>query len=111
MEHHKNDPNLPERLTDAEAAAKSSDAWAVVNGELVATYWPGTMVSGLDMVTAVVAAAEASGHHPDIELRYGTVTYRLVTHDAGQLTALDVALARWIDEIAAAQGIVAVPHE
>ncbi|MGB3303294.1 MAG: 4a-hydroxytetrahydrobiopterin dehydratase [Gordonia sp. (in: high G+C Gram-positive bacteria)] len=111
MEQHNPDPHLPARLTEAEAMTQTSEAWAVVDGELVASFWPGTMVSGLDLVTAVVAAAEASGHHPDIDLRYSTVAFRIVTHSAGQLTELDVALAQWIDEIAAAQGVVAVPRD
>lgn len=90
----------PEPLTDSDAAAQTSDAWSVDGGLFVATYRPGTMVRGLQMVTAVVAAAEEANHHPDIDLRYPTVTYRLTTHSEGQLTSYDVALAKRIDAIA-----------
>ena len=41
--------------------------------------------------------AEAAGHHPDIDIRYNTVTLALTTHDAGGLTAKDFELARAID--------------
>ncbi|MBM7368509.1 4a-hydroxytetrahydrobiopterin dehydratase [Gordonia hydrophobica] len=97
----------PEPLTDRDADAQTSGAWTVVDGALVATFRPGTMVRGLDMVTAVVAAAEEANHHPDIDLRYPTVTYRLTTHSAGQLTSYDVALAQRIDAIAAEKEIEA----
>ncbi|MGB6243575.1 MULTISPECIES: 4a-hydroxytetrahydrobiopterin dehydratase [Gordonia] len=92
--------HAPEPVTDADAGAQTSAAWSVADGMLTATYRPGNMVRGLEMVTAVVGAAEEANHHPDIDLRYPTVTYRLVTHSAGQLTSYDVALARRIDEIA-----------
>ena len=44
-------------------------------------------------------AAERADHHPDIDIRWRTVTFRLSTHDAGAVTVLDVSLARAIDEI------------
>jgi len=44
-------------------------------------------------MTAVAAAAEELAHHPDWSQAYGTLTVRLTTHDAGGLTARDVALA------------------
>lgn len=95
----------PEPLTDSDADAQTSAAWTVESGMLAATFRPGDMVRGLTMVTAVVAAAEEANHHPDIDLRYPTVTYRLTTHSENQLTSYDVALARRIDEIAAESGI------
>ena len=50
-------------------------------------------------VVAVAEAAEHADHHPDIDIRWRTVTFRLSTHDAGALTILDVDLARDIDGI------------
>ena len=97
----------PVPLTDRDADAQTSDVWTVDGGLLVATYRPGNMLRGLEMVTAVVAAAEEANHHPDIDLRYPTVTYRLTTHSEGQLTSYDVALARRIDAIAAELGVEA----
>ena len=97
----------PEPLTDSDADAQTSGAWTVDGGMLVATYRPGNMVRGLKMVTAVVAAAEEANHHPDVDLRYPTVTYRLMTHSEGQLTSYDVALAQRIDAIAAELAIPA----
>lgn len=47
-------------------------------------------------VRTLVAPAEALGHHPDVDLRYNRVIVTLSTHDAGGITALDLALAERI---------------
>ena len=49
----------------------------------------------------VALAAEKAGHHPDWSNSYNSVTIRLTTHDAGGLSAKDVALAQAIDKILA----------
>lgn len=51
-------------------------------------------------VQRLVAPAEAMGHHPDVDLRYDRVIITLSTHDAGGITANDLALAREIDGLA-----------
>lgn len=51
-------------------------------------------------MTRVADDAEDLGHHPEWSNVYRTVKVRLTTHDAGGLTALDVALARRIDKAA-----------
>ncbi len=45
------------------------------------------------------ALAEAANHHPDIDIRWDTVTLRLSTHSAGGLTERDVDLAEAIDRL------------
>jgi 4a-hydroxytetrahydrobiopterin dehydratase len=57
----------------------------------------GSFAQALGYVVTVGVLAEAANHHPDIDVRYRAVTLRLSTHDAGGITALDVALARQID--------------
>lgn len=52
-------------------------------------------------MTRVALAAEKAGHHPDWSNSYNSVTIRLTTHDAGGLSAKDVALAQAIDKILA----------
>ena len=49
----------------------------------------------------VALAAEKAGHHPDWSNSYNVVTVRLSTHDAGGLSAKDIALATAIDAIIA----------
>lgn len=48
-------------------------------------------------MSRVALAAEKAGHHPDWRNSYNTVTIRLSTHDAGGLSARDIALAKTID--------------
>lgn len=52
-------------------------------------------------MSRVALAAEKAGHHPDWSNSYNSVTVRLSTHDAGGLSAKDVALAQAIDKIMA----------
>jgi len=60
--------------------------------------------AGIDVVTDVARAAEDADHHPDIDIRWRTLTFTLSTHSAGGLTGKDFALAAAIDEIAARHG-------
>ena len=50
----------------------------------------------LAYVNAVGALAEAADHHPDIDIRWNTVTLALTTHDSGGITRRDVELATQI---------------
>ncbi|HEV7346665.1 MAG TPA: 4a-hydroxytetrahydrobiopterin dehydratase [Devosia sp.] len=50
-------------------------------------------------MSRVALAAEKAGHHPDWSNSYNKVTIRLSTHDAGGLSARDMALAAAIDQI------------
>lgn len=47
----------------------------------------------------VALAAEKAGHHPDWSNSYNSVSIRLSTHDAGGLSARDIAMARTIDKL------------
>ena len=53
-----------------------------------------------------IVAAEAAGHHPDIDIRWRTVKFVLSTHDQGGLTQLDVELAHQITQAAGRVGAV-----
>ena len=59
-------------------------------------------VSAFNLVSALVAPAEAMNHHPDIELGWGYVRIHLTTHDAGGVTDKDRNLAAQIDAAVAA---------
>lgn len=52
-------------------------------------------------VAQVADVAESMDHHPDIDIRWRTLTFTLSTHSAGGVTALDLDLARRISEVAA----------
>ena len=54
-------------------------------------------MTSFNIVSAVVAPAEAMNHHPDIEFGWGYVRIKLTTHDKGGVTAKDHKLAAMID--------------
>lgn len=51
-------------------------------------------------MTRVALYAEQADHHPEWSNVYNRVTITLTTHDAGGLSARDIAMARAIDAIA-----------
>ena len=59
-------------------------------------------LDGIEWVRAVAQAAEAVDHHPDIDIRWRSITFRLSTHSAGGLTQADLDLAAVIDGIVSA---------
>ncbi|GAA1863517.1 4a-hydroxytetrahydrobiopterin dehydratase [Actinomadura bangladeshensis] len=63
-----------------------------------------SFMAGIDVVADVARAAEDADHHPDIDIRWRTLTFTLSTHSAGGITAKDFGLAARIDEIAARHG-------
>lgn len=56
-----------------------------------------TAITGVDRVAI---EAEEMNHHPDIDIRWRTVTFGLSTHSAGGVTQLDIELAHRIRLIA-----------
>jgi 4a-hydroxytetrahydrobiopterin dehydratase len=62
-----------------------------------------SFLSGIELVVEVAHAAEEADHHPDIDIRWRTVTFTLSTHSEGGLTLLDFDLATKIDMLAARQ--------
>ncbi len=66
-----------------------------------------SFLAGIELVGVVARAAEAADHHPDIDVRWRTVTFTLSTHSEGGLTEKDFALAGEIDDIVTR----AVAHE
>ena len=59
-----------------------------------------SFLDGITLVQRVAEQAEELNHHPDIDIRYTTVTFTLSTHSAGGLTAKDLELAGRIDRLA-----------
>ena len=61
-----------------------------------------SFMGAIAVVDRVAEVAEAMDHHPDIDIRWRTLTFACATHSAGGVTAKDIELARRIDEIVAA---------
>ena len=98
-----------EKLTSKQILDARLQDWRKLAQALHARFLTGDFVTGLEFVTAVVEAAEAANHHPDVTLTYRFVDMKLISHDASQLTQRDIDLARRISEIAREQGIAADP--
>jgi 4a-hydroxytetrahydrobiopterin dehydratase len=81
------------------ALAERSLEWQREGDELVRTVKRRDFAGALAYVNAVGSLAEAAGHHPDIDIRWNTVTLRLSTHSAGGLTEADLSLAAEIDAL------------
>jgi 4a-hydroxytetrahydrobiopterin dehydratase len=73
--------------------------WKRQGAEIVKVRKLQDFAAALAWVNAVGQLAEDAGHHPDIDIRWNTVTLRLSTHSEGGLTAADFALARRIDTL------------
>jgi 4a-hydroxytetrahydrobiopterin dehydratase len=58
-----------------------------------------SFMAGIRLVQQVAEVAEDLDHHPDIDVRWTTVTFRLSTHAVGGLTSRDLRLAADIDRL------------
>ncbi len=86
------------------------DGWHVVGTTIVTELRTGSFTRGAVLVAAIAGAADAAGHHPDVELRYpDRVRAVLTTHATGGLTVADVELARTISALAGALGATLEP--
>jgi 4a-hydroxytetrahydrobiopterin dehydratase len=81
------------------AQALTHLAWTREGDELVKVSKRDGFAGALAFVNAVGALSEAANHHPDIDIRWDTVTLRLTTHSAGGLTQKDLDLAAAIDAL------------
>jgi 4a-hydroxytetrahydrobiopterin dehydratase len=88
-------------LTDEEvdAALPELNGWQRAEGTLRRSVKFPAFPAGIDAVRRVAEHAESQDHHPDIDIRWRTVTFALVTHSEGGITAKDIAMARDIDRI------------
>jgi 4a-hydroxytetrahydrobiopterin dehydratase len=91
-----------EKLSDAAIRAALADlpGWTLADGKLHREYRFPDFVAAFGFMTRAALVAEKLDHHPDWQNVYGRVVVDLWTHDAGGITARDVALARRMDELA-----------
>jgi len=57
-----------------------------------------TFMEGIEFVNVLASIAERMQHHPDVHIRWTKVRLEIQTHDEGGVTALDIRLAREIDQ-------------
>jgi 4a-hydroxytetrahydrobiopterin dehydratase len=97
-------PSVPRLLGPDEVEAGLRDGltrWSVDDASIVRSVEAASFLSGIALVDAVAQVAESLDHHPDIDIRWTSVTFRLSTHSAGGITDNDLGLARRIEALAA----------
>lgn len=98
---------MRELLTDDQITAALQDlrGWTRDGEAFVRTISAPDFATAMHIVDDVARVAEAADHHPDIDIRHATLTFRLQTWEPRGLTALDVELAKRISAIAADRGV------
>lgn len=84
---------------EVDAAAATLNGWQRSDGALRRSVRFGSFLEGIEAVAEVARHAERADHHPDIDIRWRTVTFALVTHSEGGITDKDLQMARELDEI------------
>lgn len=101
---------MADRITPEQFAQSDGVGdWRVRDSVASTVFNTKTFSAGAAFVSRIAAIADELNHHPDVDLRYPSVTIRLTTHDAGGLTARDVELARRISGLARELGHEADP--
>ncbi len=89
-----------QRVDEADLAALLEPlAWERQGSELVKVVRRQDFAGALAYVNDVARLAERAGHHPDVDIRWNTVTLRLSTHSLGGITDADLELAGQIDAL------------
>lgn len=85
---------------DAKAQLGDAEGWDVEAKSLRKSFKCDDFTHAMDFVVRVGELAEENDHHPDIDIRYDTVSLTLSTHSEGGITDKDIALAKAIEELA-----------
>jgi len=78
---------------------KSVKGWKLNGSTIVRIVRKKDFVQAMGFVQSVAMLAERMDHHPDIDIRWNTVTLTLTTHSAGGLTGKDFTLAQQINTL------------
>jgi len=81
------------------AALADHPHWEFRDEALVRLIDAPSFMAGIRLVDEVAVVADGLNHHPDIDIRWTTITFRLSTHAVGGVTEYDVELAGRIDGI------------
>ena len=83
--------------TDIQQGLAALTGWIRKGDAITKSFTFRKFADGIRFVDKVAAEADTMDHHPDIDIRYTTITMTLSTHSAGGLTRLDLDLAAVID--------------
>jgi 4a-hydroxytetrahydrobiopterin dehydratase len=79
---------------------ESLPGWSGAGAAISRSYAFPDFPAAITGVDRVAIEAEEMNHHPDMDIRWRTVTFTLSTHSAGGVTQLDIELAHRIRMIA-----------
>lgn len=98
----KNGPMPVARSTEDEIVASLAGlpTWRRDGDRITRDVTCASFADAIAFVVRIGFLAEAADHHPDLDVRWRTVTVTLSTHDCGGLSARDFALAAEIDVVA-----------
>jgi 4a-hydroxytetrahydrobiopterin dehydratase len=87
------------KLSDSQVVTrlKALDGWKREDDFITKTFEFRSFMAGIAFVNDVAAIAERLEHHPDIHIRWTTITLKIQTHDEGGITAWDFQLAKEIE--------------
>ncbi len=92
---------MPKRLTDGEISKrlKSLKGWSHKGRFITKTFEFDEFMEGIAFIRRVARVAEAQEHHPDIHVRYTSITLSVQTHSEGGVTEWDFDLAKTIEKM------------
>lgn len=101
---------MPERITSRQFHESDGvEDWRALAKGVSAHFRTGSFAKGVGFVNVIGELADAANHHPDVELRYASVSVQLMTHEVDGLSQRDVDLARQISVAARSLGLLSDP--
>lgn len=79
---------------DIQARMQTIPGWTLEGKQITCLRTFENFIDAIAFVNKLVDPAEASGHHPDLEISYNKVKISLTSHDAGGLTEKDFSMAK-----------------
>lgn len=76
-----------------------TSGWKISNGKLKKTFNFKSYKEVLDFVKRVGSVAEKQNHHPDMLVKYDTVTVILIDHEKGEISSKCHKFARAINNL------------
>ncbi len=84
---------------EAERRLPLLDGWVKKGSSISKRFKFRRFTQGIEFINTVAALAEKEDHHPDIHVKWRTVTLELMTHDEGGLTERDFKMAKKLDRL------------
>ncbi|HEY7222218.1 MAG TPA: 4a-hydroxytetrahydrobiopterin dehydratase [Micromonosporaceae bacterium] len=86
-------------MDDVTTKLATLDGWSGDGQAITRTVDLPSFPAAIEVVDRVAEVAEAMDHHPDIDIRWRSLTFTCTSHSAGGVTDQDFALAHRINEI------------